>query len=134
MAAEDAAKKKATEEAAARKMTTEEVAAKKKAAEEAAAKKATEEAAVKKATKKARDEEKVVDQAVAKKGLRGGDEEDQKWCSICGLRPISGSVGRIQEGGYAQWLYTSGQAVLPRLLETSVRYEILHLSFLVPRL
>jgi hypothetical protein len=48
-------------------MATEEVATKKKAAEEAAAKKATKEAVAKKATKKARDEEKVVDQAVAKK-------------------------------------------------------------------
>jgi hypothetical protein len=39
-----------------------------------------------------------------------------------------------REGGYAQWLYTSGQAVIPRLLEASVRYATLHLPFLVPYL
>jgi hypothetical protein len=69
-----------------------------------------------------------------KEGLRGGGEEDRKWCGDCGLRPIFSSIGRSQEGGYAQWLYTSGQVAIPWLLEASVCYATLHLSFLVLRL
>jgi hypothetical protein len=92
-AAEEAAKKKTSKEAIVRKMAAEEVAATKKATEEVdAKKKAAEEVAVKK---------KTTDEAVTKKGLRGGGEEDRKWCSDCGLWPISGSIDRSQEGGCA---------------------------------
>jgi hypothetical protein len=137
-AAEVAAKKKATEEAAARKKVTEETVAKKKATEEAAAKKmAAEEAMTKKKVveevavkKKAAKEEGRRRGGDKKEGLRGGGEEDRKWCSGCGLQPISGSIGGSQEGGCAQWLYTSGQAAIPRLLEASVHYVTLICHFL----
>jgi hypothetical protein len=69
-----------------------------------------------------------------KEGLRGGGEEDRKWCGVCGIQPIFGSVGSSQEGGCAQWLYMYGQAAISRLLEASVRYATLHLPFLVSRL
>jgi hypothetical protein len=136
--AEVAVKKKATEEATARKKAAKETVAKKKATEEVAAKKmAAEEATTKKKVveeaavkKKATKEEGHRRGGDKKEGLRGGVEEDRKWCSGCGLRPISGSIKGSQESGCAQWLYTSGQVAIPRLLEASVHYVTLICHFL----
>jgi hypothetical protein len=110
-ATEEVVKKKAAEEAAMRKKATEEATTKKKAAEEVAVKK------------------KADDEATTKKKA---SEEATKKTESGAATVGSDSVGRSQEGGYAQWLYTSSQAAIPRLLEASVRYTTLHLPFLVP--
>jgi hypothetical protein len=118
-AAEEAAKKKSAEEAATRKMVAEEAVGKKKATEEAAVKKAAEEAAVKR---------KAADEAAAKKkALEDATKKTKSDAVIAG----SGSIDKSQEGGCAQWLYTSGQVAIPRLLEASVHYATLYLPFLV---
>jgi hypothetical protein len=47
----------------------------------------------------------------------------------CGHSKGGRRRGRRKEG-CTQWLYTFGQAAIPRLLKASVRYTILHLLFL----
>jgi membrane protein involved in colicin uptake len=108
-------------------MAVEEVVAK-KAAEEAAGKKAAEEATAKKAAEEAAVKKKAADEAATKKASEEAAKKTESGVATAG----SGSVGMSQEGGCAQWLYTSGQATIPRLLEASVRYATLLLPFLVP--
>jgi hypothetical protein len=129
---EEAAKKKKATEEAAKKKATEAAVTKKKAAKVVAKKKATEVVEVKKKAAPRGGGEEGSRRGGKKEGLRGGGKEDHKCCGDCGLQPISGLNGRSQEGGYTKWLYTSGQAAIPRLLETSVHYAILHLPLLVP--